>query len=115
MKFKTIGYITLGMAAAQDEKLLPMGSARPVGATSEPDMFQYNNLFESLNDSVSRVFSKYDLTEPIQEMKSIILNGTFAEDIFWATDKTPFLEKLIDPVTQSIANMDGPSFVDTMS
>ena len=114
MKLKTIGYITLGMAAAQDEKLLPMGSANPLGSTAQ-DMFRYNNLYDSLNASVSSVFKKYDLEEPIQQMKSIILNATFVEDLFWTNDRKPFLEKAIEPISQSIAYMDGPSFVDTMS
>jgi len=102
MNFKTIGYITLGMAAAQDEKLLPMGSAAPLGS-SQPDMFRYNNLYESLNDSISYVFKNYDLEEPIQQMKSIILNATFVEDLLWTNNRKPFLEKAIEPLSQSLA------------
>jgi len=66
-------------------------------------MFRYNNLYESLNDSISYVFKNYDLEEPIQQMKSIILNATFVEDLLWTNNRKPFLEKAIEPLSQSLA------------
>lgn len=117
MSLKTIGYITLGIASGQDDRLLPMGSVAPLGSSSsaEPDLFRYNNLFSSLNDSISNVFKNYDLEEPVMEVKNIILNNTFVEDLKWSNNRKPFLEKLIDPLSKNLTNMDGASFVDTMS
>ena len=48
-------------------------------------------------------------------MKSIILNATFVDDLLWTNNRRPFLEKVIEPLSQNLAQMDGPSFVDTMS
>ena len=37
------------------------------------------------------------------------------EDVSFAVDKTPYLEKILEPVSLKLANMTGKAFVSTMS